>query len=73
MTKRQALGLADVADLDNEKRILILGKIDKIRELGVSENVSLPQVCPHLVQRQPADCVRSLSSLEISLVGSHRF
>ncbi|KAH9882664.1 hypothetical protein J1614_000900 [Plenodomus biglobosus] len=40
---RKALGLADVADLDNEKRVRILGIIDKIRELGVSENVSLPQ------------------------------
>lgn len=30
--------------LTNEKRSHILGIIDKIRELGVSENVSLPQV-----------------------------
>ena len=36
--------LAGVQSLDNEKRIRILGIIDKLRELGVSENVSLPQV-----------------------------
>ena len=45
MTRKKILGLAHVADLDNEKRVRILGIIDKIRELGVSENVSLPQVC----------------------------
>ena len=33
-----------VDDLDNERRVRILGIIDKLRELGVSENVSLPQV-----------------------------
>lgn len=44
MTRRKALGLADVADLDNEKRVRILGIINKIRELGVSEKVSLPQL-----------------------------
>jgi hypothetical protein len=49
MTRRMPLGLADVADLDNEKRVRILGIIDRIRELGVSENVSLPQVCTRLV------------------------
>lgn len=36
--------LAGVQSLDNEKRIRILGIIDKLRELGVSENVSLPQL-----------------------------
>lgn len=30
--------------LDTEKRVRVLGIIDKIRELGVSEDVSLPQV-----------------------------
>jgi hypothetical protein len=49
MTRRMPLGLADIADLDNEKRVRILGIIDRIRELGVSENVSLPQVCTRLV------------------------
>jgi hypothetical protein len=42
---RNKLHLAAVGDLDNEKRHRILGIIDKLRELGVSENVSLPQVC----------------------------
>jgi hypothetical protein len=51
MTRRKALGLAEIADLDNEKRVRILGIIDKIRELGVSENVSLPQVCTRLAIR----------------------
>lgn len=38
-------GLATLGGLDTEKRVLILGIIDKIRELGVTEHVSLPQVC----------------------------
>ena len=48
MTRKKALDVADVADLDNEKRVRILGIIDNIRELGVNEDVSLPQVCAHL-------------------------
>jgi hypothetical protein len=44
MTATKVLGLAAVGDLDNEKRLRILGVIDKLRELGISENVSLPQV-----------------------------
>ncbi|KAH8693853.1 P-loop containing nucleoside triphosphate hydrolase protein [Talaromyces proteolyticus] len=43
MTRRTAIGQA-VEELDNEKRVRILGIIDKLRELGVSENVSLPQL-----------------------------
>ncbi|KAF2116436.1 hypothetical protein BDV96DRAFT_631523 [Lophiotrema nucula] len=38
------LGLGAVGDLDNERRLRILGVIDKLRELGISENVSLPQL-----------------------------
>jgi GTPase SAR1 family protein len=41
-----AIELSSVGDLDNEQRLRILGIIDKLRELGVSENVSLPQVSP---------------------------
>ena len=48
MTRKKALDVADVAELDNEKRVRILGIIDNIRELGVNEDVSLPQVCAHL-------------------------
>ncbi|KAK7189313.1 hypothetical protein DPSP01_012984 [Paraphaeosphaeria sporulosa] len=44
MTTTKSLGLGAVGDLDNEKRLRILGVIDKLRELGVSENVSLPQL-----------------------------
>jgi hypothetical protein len=29
---------------DSDSRIRVLGVIDRLRELGVSENVSLPQV-----------------------------
>jgi hypothetical protein len=45
MTKR--IGQA-VDQFDNERRVRILGVIDRLRELGVSENVSLPQVRWHL-------------------------
>ncbi|KAL5372019.1 hypothetical protein PMIN02_012705 [Paraphaeosphaeria minitans] len=44
MTTTKSLGLGAVGDLDNEKRLRVLGVIDKLRELGVSENVSLPQL-----------------------------
>ena len=45
MATTRSLGLGAVGDLDNERRLRILGVIDRLRELGVSENVSLPQVC----------------------------
>ncbi|OJD21879.1 hypothetical protein ACJ73_06779 [Blastomyces percursus] len=47
MTKKTGIAgltLSGINGLDNEKRIRILGIIDKLRELGVSENVSLPQL-----------------------------
>jgi hypothetical protein len=43
--KKKVLGLSAVDDLDDERRVKILSKIDSIRELGVGESVSLPQVC----------------------------
>jgi hypothetical protein len=72
MTRKKALDVADVAELDNEKRVRILGIIDNIRELGVNEDVSLPQVCAHLTLLESTNRVRSLSLLEISQVGSRR-
>jgi hypothetical protein len=44
MARSKRLELEAVGDLDNERRLRILGIIDKLRELGVGENVSLPQV-----------------------------
>ncbi|KAL2825068.1 P-loop containing nucleoside triphosphate hydrolase protein [Aspergillus cavernicola] len=38
------MALKAAADLHNEKRIRVLEIIDKLRELGVSESVSLPQL-----------------------------
>ena len=38
------LALSGFNDLDNERRVHILGIIDKFRELGVNEDLSLPQV-----------------------------
>ena len=49
MTRKKPLDITDVAELDNEKRVRILGIIDNIRELGVNEDVSLPQACAHLM------------------------
>ncbi|KAL5406979.1 hypothetical protein PMIN04_011858 [Paraphaeosphaeria minitans] len=51
MTRTRALELSSVGDLNNEQRLRILGIIDKLRELGVSENVSLPQI---VLRRAPA-------------------
>ncbi|PLB46308.1 P-loop containing nucleoside triphosphate hydrolase protein [Aspergillus steynii IBT 23096] len=44
--------LSGVQSLDNERRVRILGIIDKLRELGVSENVSLPSPNPSLTAVQ---------------------
>jgi hypothetical protein len=44
MTRSKGLELSSVGDLDNEQRLRILGIIDKLRKLGVCENVSLTQV-----------------------------
>ncbi|QGA20940.1 hypothetical protein EYB26_008650 [Talaromyces marneffei] len=41
--ERPRIGQA-VDQFDNERRVRILGIIDRLRELGVSENVSLPQL-----------------------------
>ena len=38
------LGCRSVEDLDNEDRVRVLGIVDKLRELGVNEDISLPQV-----------------------------
>ncbi|KAJ5940454.1 hypothetical protein N7516_000622 [Penicillium verrucosum] len=44
MTRKRAIDLTGADGLDNEKRIRLLGIIDRLRELGISENVSLPQL-----------------------------
>jgi hypothetical protein len=44
MTAKKSLQLAAIGGLENENRVRILGVIDQLRELGVGENVSLPQV-----------------------------
>ena len=44
MMKNRALALTAADGLDNQKRVQLLEVIDHFRELGVSENVSLPQV-----------------------------
>ncbi|KAJ6016561.1 hypothetical protein N7540_011152 [Penicillium herquei] len=44
MTRKRAIDLTEADGLDNEKRIRLLGIIDRLRELGISENVSLPQL-----------------------------
>ncbi|KAJ5971779.1 uncharacterized protein N7479_001697, partial [Penicillium vulpinum] len=44
MTRKRAIDLTGADGLDNEKRVRLLGVIDRLRELGISENVSLPQL-----------------------------
>jgi hypothetical protein len=44
MTAKKSLQLTAIGGLENENRVRILGVIDQLRELGVGENVSLPQV-----------------------------
>ncbi|KAK3045424.1 hypothetical protein LTR09_012975 [Extremus antarcticus] len=40
----RSLADSSVADLDNKDRVRVLGIIDKFRELGVNEDISLPQL-----------------------------
>ncbi|KAF2032549.1 dynamin [Setomelanomma holmii] len=44
MKKPSGLRLEGIDGLSDEKRVRVLGVIDKVRELGISENVSLPQL-----------------------------
>ena len=41
---RQSLARTSLEDLDNDDRVRVLGNIDKFRELGINEDISLPQV-----------------------------
>lgn len=41
---RHPLARASLEDLDNEDRVRVLGIIDRFRELGINEDISLPQV-----------------------------
>lgn len=45
MQMKANMAVKAASDLHNEKRAKVLEIIDKLRELGVSESVSLPQVC----------------------------
>jgi hypothetical protein len=44
MPKRSSTKLSEMDGLDNPERVRLLGIIDQFRELGVSEDISLPQV-----------------------------
>lgn len=44
MTRTTGRLAAGVDELDSEDRIRVLGVIDQFRELGVNEDISLPQV-----------------------------
>ena len=39
-----SLELPGVNDIDNEDRVKVLAIVDQFRELGVNEDISLPQV-----------------------------
>jgi GTP cyclohydrolase I len=54
MTQKAQLGHG-VDDIDNPDRVKVLGIIDKFRELGVNEDISLPQVCDHHFVKNPAN------------------
>jgi hypothetical protein len=41
------------ADIDNEDRVRVLGVVDKLRELGVSDDISLPQVSTVQPEKRP--------------------
>lgn len=41
---RASLARTSLEDLDNDDRVRVLGIIDRFRELGINEDISLPQV-----------------------------
>ena len=47
-----SLKLSGVNDLDNDDRVRVLAIIDQFRELGVNEDISLPQVSKQAVSYQ---------------------
>jgi hypothetical protein len=74
MTRKRAIDLTGADGLDNEKRIRLLGIIDRLRELGISENVSLPQVSEaHWPEElRSLNCCSSSLSV-INRAGNHLF
>ena len=41
---KRPLELSGANELDNDDRVRVLAVVDKLRELGINEDVSLPQV-----------------------------
>jgi hypothetical protein len=44
MNGKQSNGFASFGGMDSSERTRLLAVIDKFRELGISEDISLPQV-----------------------------
>ncbi|KAJ5982387.1 hypothetical protein N7451_012487 [Penicillium sp. IBT 35674x] len=75
MTRKRAIDLTGADGLDNEKRVRLLGIIDRLRELGISENVSLPQLVPGPKTKNLEDVEKTFSDdiLKVELSGpDHR-
>lgn len=51
-TTESSLNLSGVNDLDNDDRVRVLAIIDQFRELGVNEDISLPQVSEQTISYQ---------------------
>lgn len=54
-TADSSLKLSGVNDLDNDDRVRVLAIIDQFRELGVNEDISLPQVSKQASYRRGSD------------------
>lgn len=52
-TMKSALELSGVNELDNDRHIRVLNAINKLRELGIDEDVAFPQVCCPCLSCQP--------------------
>lgn len=60
-TTTTPLELSGVNELDNDNRVRILGIIDKFRELGINEDISLPQVSKRIYSIETEDSDNSFS------------
>jgi hypothetical protein len=47
MTTKQALEISAITGIQSQEHTRILDAIDRMRDLGINDDLSIPQVCLH--------------------------
>jgi hypothetical protein len=47
----RSLNLSAIGEMDKTTRFKYIGVVDKLRELGINEDLSLPQICRTILPR----------------------